>query len=180
MKKSFKSRVIALLKKDRGPIEEVADNSFIDKREQYNTDECSEIKHLTDKMVEYINAMTNKQVSYSNVNYLFKRDCNLRIFAISCIDILEEEGIDSRPLSVAFSNSFSDHERCVGDVDSILEDGKYILDVPRIVIERAMRWLTEQVITNRPYSVKVQHGVPQAALESNSAFDEFLGENKKR
>jgi hypothetical protein len=180
MKKSFKSRVIALLKKDKEPIEEIADNSIIDKRGQYNTDECSEIKALTDTIVEHINAMTNKQVSYSNVNYLFKRDPTLQIFAIACIDTLEDKGIDSRDLSFAFSNSFTDHERCLdAPTEILLEDGKYILEVPHIVIERAMLWLTEQAILDSPYNAKIKRGIPQVALKSNFAFDVFQEKMKR-
>jgi hypothetical protein len=180
MKKSFKSRVIALLKTDK-VIEGVADNSIIDKNEQYDTDVCSEIKHLTNTIIEHINATTNKQVSYSNVNFLFKRDRTLEIFATACINTLEDEGIDSRPLSFAFLNSFTDQERCFSTPTEILiDDGKYIIDVPQIVIERAMLWLTEQVLTDSPYNAKITRGVPQAALKLNSAFDAFLGENEKK
>ena len=135
-----------------------------------------ELNQLTNKVIECINAMSNKEVSYSNAHFLFRRNKTLEMFAIACIDTLEENGIDSRDLSIAFSNSFSDHKRDVEDVESILEDGKYILEVPQIVIERAMLWLTEQVITNSPYSAKVKKGVPQVALKSNSAFDEFESE----
>jgi hypothetical protein len=133
-----------------------------------------ELKHLTDIVIKYINAMSNRDVSYSNVNFLFKRDGRLQILATGHINTLEDADIDSRDLSIAFSNSFSDLERCADDVEGTLENGKYILDVPQIVIERAMHWLTEQAITDSPYNAKIKRGVPQAALKSNSAFDEFL------
>jgi CO/xanthine dehydrogenase FAD-binding subunit len=133
---------------------------------------------LTDIVIKYINAMPNRKVSYSNINFLFRRDRTLQIVAIACIDILEDKGIDSRDLSIAFSNSFSDHERCL-DIESILEGGKYIIDAPRILIERAMLWLTEQVIIDSSYRAKLKKGVPPRALQSNSAFTEFLYEIRR-
>jgi hypothetical protein len=136
---------------------------------------------LTDKVIAYIKAMPNRKVSYSNINFLFRRDSTLQIVAIACVDILEDKGIDSRDLSIAFSNSFSDHDRCCSDIEGILGGGKYIIDAPRILIERAMLWLTEQVIIDSPYRAKLKKGVPPRALQSNSAFTEFLcwiGRNK--
>lgn len=140
------------------------------------------IKELSDISVKSINAMSNRDVAYSNINYLFRRDCTLLRFAIACVNILEDEGIDSRALSFAFSNSFSDRERCSNTPTKILlDDGKYIIDVPRIVIERAMLWLTEQEIIDRThFSPDMKIGVPQKALQQNSAFDEFLRGKKKK
>jgi hypothetical protein len=41
---------------------------------------------LTDKVIKYINALPNRKVSYSNINFLFRRDSTLQIVAIACID----------------------------------------------------------------------------------------------
>lgn len=141
--------------------------------------ELKELKQLTNMVVERINAMSNKEVSYSNVHFLFKRNETLKIFAIACINTLEEKGIDSRDLSIAFSNTFCDYERCLDlDDESLLEDGDYIIDAPQILIERAMLWLTEQVLTDSSFEVRCC--LPQAALESNLAFNEFVRGNKKK
>lgn len=132
-----------------------------------------EMKLLTDIVIGYINGMSNKEVSYSNINFLFKRNPLLKTFAIGCINTVEDKGIDSRGLSIGFSNTFSDHERCLDD-ERILDDGKYIIDVPSIVIQRGMLWLTEQVLTDSSFGTKVKKWIPPAALQSNSAFDEFI------
>jgi hypothetical protein len=42
-----------------------------------------------------------------------------------------------------------------------------------------MLWLTEQVIIDSPYRAKLKKGVPQGALQSNSAFTEFLNEIRR-
>jgi hypothetical protein len=131
-----------------------------------------ELKLLTDIVISYINGMSNKEVSYSNINFLFKRNPILKAFAIGCVNRVEDKGGDSRGLSIWFSNSFSNHDRCL-DTESIIEGGKYILDVPDVLIERAMLWLTEQVIEDSSYRCN-RGGIPQRALESNSTFDEFI------
>ena len=133
----------------------------------------NELKQLTEVVIERINTMSNRSVSYSNVNFLFKRNYDLHIFAIECIDTLEDKGIDSRALSIAFSNAFSDHERCLDD-ESILENGKYIIDVPPTIIQRAMLWLTEHVVIATSFRADVGKVIPRVALQSNSAFDKFL------
>ena len=132
-----------------------------------------QIQSLSDTACSTINAMSSKEVAYSNANFDFQREPRLYQRAIKCIDKIEAQSTDSRDLGIAFGNSFTNIYRFDED---IFANGCYLIDVPHDQIIVAMDWMTELAIKHSPFWVKWTCDIPVGSLSSRESFERFVEE----
>lgn len=140
----------------------------------------AEIHFTTAIALQHIQSMSSEDIAKNNNNYNFKRYPTLHAAADSCIGLIEAYEIDSRDLSIAFSNEFvytprtTTYEESDKLYNDVSKNGKYVIDVPHDQILSAMSQMEYFARKKSPKWVKSNFHIPKKAYETHESFLKFM------